>query len=189
VASALRVGEVDGFADCGGRYVQRLRLHMPGQSPVRYRARCARCLAVNASAYLWRSADAARRAALWALPVRYAEIVPVCAGSTPRPLSIPRELDLNRRSRVDTTAWLALSFAHGLADRLGGSTRRLLQILDQLYRLSVDDGQNRHQHGSGPHGILDGRGYRVNSSATWFQRGHRRALRRRGNAGGMSAVQ
>jgi hypothetical protein len=93
VASTFRIGEVDGFADCGGRYVERLWLHMPGQSPVRYRVRGARCLAVNASAYLWRSADAARRAALWALPARYAEIVPVCAANTPRPLSIPRALD------------------------------------------------------------------------------------------------
>jgi hypothetical protein len=24
-----------------------------------------------------------------------------------------------------------------------------------------DDGRNRHQHGSGPHSVLDGRGYRV----------------------------
>jgi hypothetical protein len=62
--------------------------------------------------------------------------------------------DLEKAGEGDTlTVWRI--------DRRGRSTLRLLQILDQLYRLSVDYGRNRHQHGSGPHGVLDGRGYRV----------------------------
>jgi hypothetical protein len=40
-------------------------------------------------------------------------------------------------------------------DRLGRSTLHLLQILE--YRLSVDHGRNRHEHGGGPHGVFDGR--------------------------------
>jgi len=58
---------------CGERS---LGLHRPGQSPVRYRERCTRCLAVMRPAYLWRSAGAARRACFWAMPTRYAEAVP-----------------------------------------------------------------------------------------------------------------
>jgi hypothetical protein len=42
-----------------------------------------------------------------------------------------------------------------------GVNTSLAANLDQLYRLSVDDGRNRHQYGSVPHRVLDRRGYRI----------------------------
>lgn len=55
----------------------------------------------HALAYVWRSAGVARRACRWAAPTRYAEIVPVCAASTCRALSITAALSLRCLRRVD----------------------------------------------------------------------------------------